>query len=220
MKTLFTITLALFLTGCYATNPVRTLPQGSDAMTLSIGTYVYEGRMIFPIGSIGYYGAPTDWLTIGGNIYPQALFNANLAMEGTAMFRIIKGDKLAPELTGSLGTYFYHALGDVSYTPGTSFLPFARVNGSSKVSDKVMLFLGSEWNTQSDLKSVAMSPSAGIVFSNEGTVSAQVEAKVLGLVGISEKRYENDTPFRLNTNATVGLYFGYFIHDLFQKHNL
>jgi hypothetical protein len=220
MKTLPVITLALLLTGCYATNPVRTLPAGSDAMTLSIGAYIYEDQPRLPVVSLGYYGAPTDWLTVGGNIYPQLLFNATLGIEGTAMFRIIKGQEMAPELTGSLGTYFYQSLGDVSYRPGTSIHPFARVNGSSKISDKVMVFLGSEWNTQSDLKSVAMTPSAGIVFSNEGTVSAQVEAKVLGLVGITDRQRRNESPIQFNTNAAVGLYFGYFIHDLFQKHNL
>jgi len=207
----------LLLASCYSTNPMRNLPAGSDKVAVSVGSYIYNDGLAAPNISLGYYNGITDWFTLGGNLQPQWLFNGTLVVEASGMFRVIKGEDAVPELTGALGTYYFLPFSD-NYSVDNSFQPFFRINASSQLSEKVMVFVGSESMVRFDDPALIITPSLGVCMNAGNTMQVQLEAKLIGLAGISSQ-HSSDNILHWNDNAQIALFVGFFIGDLYKKHN-
>lgn len=160
-----------------------------------------------PYIALGYYYGITDYLTVGGDLYPFFLFSSSMGADASLLFRAVEGHGLSPEISVGGGTYFYPYFG--SGQGGSSFLPFARVAASSNLSKTTLAFVRVE-SLLANGNNIIFTPGVGIELHSQKSTTLQVEVKWLMFGGASINPQRSHSFYITPDPEQIGIFFGVF----------
>jgi len=110
LYTMGIITMACFIVGCGAVQPVRVLPEGQTSLTASLGGAV--GVSTSPVGIVPYtvVGAAhglTDQVTLHGNVHAIMAVFGVIGLDAGASVRVCKQDGAIPEVTAAARAFVF-----------------------------------------------------------------------------------------------------------------
>jgi hypothetical protein len=135
--------LALFISGCGVTEPVRVLEPGEIRVVASIGGPVVPSAMptgVVPYATVGAMKGLTDRVTVTGNVHALLAGLRTFGVDGGAAYRLVGEDGMVPEVTAKA-----QALVMTTFTAGSlRVFPLCSVNGSYRLGDAVLGYVGAE----------------------------------------------------------------------------
>ena len=167
--------LTLWLAGCSAMQPVRVLPEGTTAITGSLGGPV--GIAASPLGfvpytTVGVAHGLSEAVTVHGNAHLLMAAFGVVGLDAGASFRLLRQDGTMPEVTASVGGLLFS---DVVNTSGTRLYPNASVNLSWDLGRAWLGYVGTHTTLQPSDTRLYVSPMMGVVMPLSSAWSLQLE---------------------------------------------
>ncbi len=169
------IVTSWLLTGCGATQPVRVLPAQSTAVTASLGGPVVPGKsptVVLPYLTAGAMHGVSEGFTIHGNVHLLMAAFAVAGVDVGASGRLLRGDGLTPEITGSARVFGFMKLAD---EPKPRLYPTFSANASWSVRTNDLIYAGTHVTMQWTPNDTYVSPFVGYSYSATENLSVQLE---------------------------------------------
>jgi hypothetical protein len=199
--------LALLMNGCSTTEPVRVLEPGEVRIVASVGGPVVPSAVptvVIPYATFGLMKGVTDQLTVTGNVHALLAGLVTLGVEGGAACRLVREEGAIPEVTAKA-----QALVMTNFTPGSFRLfPLCSVNGSYRVGNDVLAYLGAESLFQfTGEDHYFLGPFMGAEVAVSRRVRLQVEAKWMAAnISTRDGVFEGQSSF--HGKGSFGMFLG------------
>lgn len=173
----FLILIAILLTGCGVTQPVRPVEEGTTHVIASFGGPIipFAGIAIpVPYLNIGaMYGYQPN-LTIYGNAHLTALLFKDVGLDAGIAARMMPEKGVRPEITLNVRGYFFW---DAFRGNITRFYPMGTITGSYETGERSLLYFGADNLYQITTSDLFVSPFIGYGFPFGESTILQVETK-------------------------------------------
>jgi hypothetical protein len=205
------LALAVLLTGCGLSQPVRVLQSGTTAITASLGGPIVPSSSptgVVPYLTAGAMHGVNEHVTVHGNLHLLAAAFAVAGIDVGASARALRQDGVLPELTvaARLLTYI-----EPQHLDAARFFPTLSLNGSWRVSEPLLYYIGAHNTFQQATPQYLLSPFTGVQYDIDPTWSLQAEliwqaANVNTEAGI----FEGEST--IGTTGSLGMFIGMVFH--------
>jgi hypothetical protein len=205
------LALAVLLTGCGLSQPVRVLPNGATALTASIGGPIVPTSS--PTGFVPYFTAGAmhginEHVTLHGNLHLLAAAFVVVGIDVGASARAVRQDGIIPEMTFAARLLTYV---EPQHLDATRVFPTLSFNGSWQLSSSLLYYVGAHNTFQQADPQYLFSPFTGVQFDLDPTWSLQAEfnwqaANVNTEAGI----FEGEST--IGSTGSAGMFIGMVYH--------
>ncbi|NUN70143.1 MAG: hypothetical protein HUU02_10580 [Bacteroidetes bacterium] len=167
------------LIGCGVTQPIRTIPAGEVHLTGSFGGGIIPfGGIAIPVPYLtagAQYGY-SDAFTVFGNGHLTAALFKDVGLDLGGAYRAVRQEGIVPELTLAGRGYFFW---DAVRGSTTRLYPSLSAAASYQLSERSLLYFGTEGLYQQSTSDLFLAPFAGYTFPVHERWVLQLETKWL-----------------------------------------
>lgn len=171
------LSMALVVSSCSVTQPVRVIDEGTTRATISLGgPFVPFGGMAVPAPylNVGLMRGYTKDVTLTTNLHATMALLKNAAVDAGASMRLLHQDGSVPEITAKGQVYLFS---DLQMIKNARIFPVLSVNGSYLLGTSTLLYAGADQMLQFDKPNYFIAPFAGTQFALSERWSMNVELK-------------------------------------------
>lgn len=169
--------VALFISSCGVTQPVRVIDQGTTRAAISLGgPFVPIGGMTVPAPylNVGLMQGYSRDVTLTANLHATMALLKNAAVDAGASMRLLHQDGSIPEITAKGQLYIFS---DLQMIKNVRIFPLASVNGSYLLGTSTLLYAGADQMLQFNRPNYFIAPFAGTQFALSERWSMDIETK-------------------------------------------
>ena len=202
------LSLALVVSSCGVTQPVRIIDQGTTQAAVSLGgPLIPFGGMTVPTPylNLGLIHGYKDNLTLTGNVHATTALLKNAAFDLGAATRLARESNGWPELTAK-GQFFFFS--DLERLDNVRVFPMVSFNASYLVGTSALLYAGADQLIQFNKPQYFFTPFAGIQLSLSDRSALQIELKWMAANVNSAHGVFRGTG-SIGNHGDIGLFFGF-----------
>ena len=200
--------VAVVLSSCGVTQPVRTIDQGTTQAAVSLGgPLIPFGGMTVPTPylNLGLIHGYKDNLTLTGNVHATIALLKNAAFDIGAATRLARESNGWPELTAKGQLYFFS---DLERLDAVRVFPMVSINASYLLGRSALIYAGAEQLIQFNKPQYFFTPFAGTQLSLSDRSALQIELKWMAANANSAHGIFRGTG-AIGDHGDIGLFFGY-----------
>lgn len=199
--------LALLLSGCGLSQPVRVLPEGATAITASVGGPIVPSSV--PTGAVPYLTGGVmhgidERVTLHGNLHVLTAAYAVLGVDLGASARAVQQNGLVPELTFAARLLTFV---EPQHLAATRFFPTISFNGSWELSESLLTYVGAHNTFQQAQPQYLFSPFTGVQLDLNDTWSLQGEL-IWQAANVNTESGVFEGESSIGTTGSFGIYLG------------
>ena len=202
------LSLALVVSSCGVTQPVRIIDQGTTQAAVSLGgPLIPFGGMTVPTPylNLGLIHGYKDNLTLTGNVHATTALLKNAAFDLGAATRLARESNGWPELTAKGQFYFFS---DLERLDNVRVFPMVSINASYLVGASTLLYAGADQLIQFNKPQYFFTPFAGTQLSLSDRSALQIELKWMAANVNSAHGVFRGTG-SIGDHGDIGLFFGF-----------
>jgi len=200
--------VAVVLSSCGVTQPVRIIDQGTTQAAVSLGgPLIPFGGMTVPTPylNLGLIHGYKENLTLTGNLHATMALLKNAALDVGAATRLARESSGWPELTAK-GQLFVFS--DLDRLDNVRAFPMVSINASYLMGRSTLLYAGAEQLIQFNKPQYFFTPFAGTQLSLADRSALQIELKWMAANANSAHGIFRGTG-SIGDHGDIGLFFGY-----------
>jgi hypothetical protein len=200
--------LAIALSSCGVTQPVRVIDQGTTQAAVSLGGPLipYSGMTVpTPYLNLGLIHGYKENLTLTGNIHATMAVLKNAAFDVGAATRLVRESNGWPEVTAKGQLYVFS---DLERFDALRVFPMVSVNASYLLGHSTLLYAGADQLIQFNKPQYFVAPFAGTQLSLSDRSALQIELKWMAANVNSAHGIFRGTG-SIGDHGDIGIFFGF-----------
>jgi hypothetical protein len=202
------LAVAVLLSSCGVTQPVRIIDQGTTQAAVSLGgPLIPFGGMTVPTPylNLGLIHGYKENLTLTGNLHATMALLKNAAFDVGAATRLARESNGWPELTAKGQLYLFS---DLERLDALRVFPLVSLNASYLVGHSTLVYAGAEQLFQFNMPHYFFTPFAGTQLSLSDRSALQIELKWMAANANSAHGIFRGTG-SVGNHGDIGIFFGY-----------